>query len=525
MEVHPLKRPGLLVEKHFVVLILPFRHRLSPSTVRDELAAVDGHGAWQHWWTRFDDSGLQRILDDTYFFLPHVREMLFPETGLLSLGDASKKLQEARSIQNAPLSKLIGRLGPDPVLRLTAGKDLIGALRSTRLVFDADEDRFEAQMRVDWADVALFPQSVGILAMKVQILPDDPSGLNTDQLSDMLYYVHPVHQLTLNWKFAEWCPEGWETSFSSRDLVDAFLADLGDMEGQRMGSIPSLLKDRLENLRGDGCARYTSTSMGQVYSDAFSYYAFVCLGDDGPPPRQAEPPYDSLEEQAMFEFVEAADSSDPDFLPSARELERIRAEDSVGPWAAWRGVARGNRAIFLSHTATPFMTNTFAHNVESDYLNMWLLATFQKTRLSMMFGQLVRRSEALYGNLRSAQKMWDAYMAFENKHWFSEVTNKRQGRALYAWMQHAMDAEDIHDELSREVGELREHYERKDERTVSRILYFIAIIGPPLSILSALLGATKASDASWQFWSIAGCVVYVAVWFFYWASQRFLRRG
>ncbi|GAB4444676.1 MAG: hypothetical protein OHK0015_46230 [Chloroflexi bacterium OHK40] len=69
------------LSEHYTLLIYPFIHDLTPTRRAERLRALAPR--WRPWWSRLDQAAMTRALDDSYFFLPYVRELLFPETSSL----------------------------------------------------------------------------------------------------------------------------------------------------------------------------------------------------------------------------------------------------------------------------------------------------------------------------------------------------------------------------------------------------------------------------------------------------------
>lgn len=84
------------LESHFFLLIYSFHHTVGGNDRSQRLAQLNDR--WQPWWRRLEDGALQRALDDTYFFLPSIREMLFPEIAHLPVAmPLSKSSQRSNS--------------------------------------------------------------------------------------------------------------------------------------------------------------------------------------------------------------------------------------------------------------------------------------------------------------------------------------------------------------------------------------------------------------------------------------------
>jgi hypothetical protein len=110
---------GARVKQHFAILLYPFLHTLGGRDREARLQALDGY--WRPWLSRLDDRYLERTLDDTAFFLPHLRSLLFPETQLLDPNPRSPAaaLSEARALATSPIDELAGSRGPGAATRST----------------------------------------------------------------------------------------------------------------------------------------------------------------------------------------------------------------------------------------------------------------------------------------------------------------------------------------------------------------------------------------------------------------------
>src|SRR5919109_599662 len=121
-----LPTPDIKIAQHFTILVYPFRHGLLGRKRSNQLKRLADR--WQPWLSRLergpDRDSLKRALDDTYFFLPYIRRLLFPETALLIVGDASAQMKKARQLTQQTSDELAEELYakgvlPDGVLRLT----------------------------------------------------------------------------------------------------------------------------------------------------------------------------------------------------------------------------------------------------------------------------------------------------------------------------------------------------------------------------------------------------------------------
>src|ERR1035441_5985454 len=126
------------VADHYLVLVYPFLHKLrlgcGPQFGVDALPALGKR--WAPWFNRLEGapasgtgtpratstvSQLEDVLDDTYFFLPYVRDLLFPETGLPKLRglDVPAQVGPAAEIGAMSLPALLHEYPVDAMVRMT----------------------------------------------------------------------------------------------------------------------------------------------------------------------------------------------------------------------------------------------------------------------------------------------------------------------------------------------------------------------------------------------------------------------
>jgi hypothetical protein len=473
------------VESHFTMLVYPFYHVISDEARKARLQKL--HHRWHPWWRRFARDELKRTLDDTYFFLPYIREMLFPETAHLPAGDASQQVTEADELARLSTDQLAEKLLPAGVLRLTYNPEQLRALHPLRLEFERRNaqgkvvEDFSAPFNVCWADVALFPQHAGFLILKVEL---DENSLSVSRLNDFLYYLRLVHAPALDWQLANWNRTKAEAplTFKSRDLVDFLLQGLTNGHDYLDPTMEAFVERRRRS--GSGW-RYSATGAGQVYGQVFHQYSYACLASPAsttaqseitpataqPPPLAAtaspSPLFASPAQQALYELATCTQTTDPDYQPHSSGLQQIMEKSHIALWANWEGMALHDNVVFLGTLATHFTRRTLVHNVESDYFHLYLLTLYQKVRLSVLSGELMRRGANLHRNLREARSLWDAFVMFRNHYWFAEVTLRPQGTELYRRFQQGLDVFSLYEAISNEVRELQEYYEHKVERRVA----------------------------------------------------------
>jgi hypothetical protein len=268
------------IAEQFTILVYPFRHALRGRRRSKQLKRL--RHRWRPWFSRMDHNGLERTLDDTYFFLPYVRKLLFPETALLAEGDAPRQVTQALQLANRTTDDLAADLDAvaglsDGVLRLTYNPEHLNALHPLHLEFvrhhvtGGSVAAFSAPIRLWWVDVVLFPQNVGFLALKVQLGGEQVS---VNRLNDFLYYLRLVHPPTLDWQLATWQRTTAEAplTFESRDLVDFLLQGLTEGPEQCDATFDAFISRLYQNR---SIWRYSATGQGQVYGQAFRQYTYA----------------------------------------------------------------------------------------------------------------------------------------------------------------------------------------------------------------------------------------------------------
>jgi len=174
-------------------------------------------------------------------------------------------------------------------------------------------------------------------------------------------------------------------------------------------------------------------------------------------------------------------------------VRRLLQQGRIAIWANWQALALHSNVVFLARRATPFTRGPLAHNLESDYFVLYLLALYQRSRLSRFAGELVRQSGGMHLNLREARWLGEEFTMFRNRYWYTEVTQRPQGKEIYDRFQQGLDVSRLYQRVSDEVRALEGYYEGWQARRTSAMLAIIAFIGLPLSIISTLFGSPLGS--------------------------------
>lgn len=526
---------------HFTILVYPFVHSLTGS----ERAARLGEPKllskrWYPGWRRLDHKQLKVALDDTYFFLPYIRRTFFPETACLPVDDIAKQVGTAQELAGLSASQLVERLGRDgrdAVLHLTYDPEWVDALHPLQFGLERTEqgkvvESFQARVRLEWIDLFLFPQSVGFLAIKAR-MEDQEAAVPIDKLVDFLDYLHLIHPPTIDWQLATWQSEYQQdrVTFTTRDLVDYLLQGLSEEEAQSKNSdkgqtrpkMYTTLKAFVEDQRLHGSVpRYSVTEEGQVYGNVFHQLTYACL-DGSLAGAMCRSPFTSAVQQAVYELATGKLVTERDYEPHKDGLARILKTGYMALWANWEGMALHDRVVFLGKYPDGFPFKALPHNVESDYFQLYMLTLYQKVRLSMMTGEMMRKDMDLRRNLDKARSLWDSLMMFRNRYWFPEVALKPQGDELYHRFRQGLGVQALYDHVRQEMRVLEEYYERKGERRIENLLNILAFFIVPAEILVHFFGHALVEHATWldlAEWSVFAYVVAVLAW---WAWGRWGR--
>ena len=495
----------------FTLLIYPFRHKLIGTRDRRHLKQLSTR--WKPWWRRLvDEKGsvpLTRALDDAYFFMPYICKLLFPETACLRPGGDSQEIKQeverARQLASLPVGQLAEKLPPHGMLRLTYDAQALAILNGLQLTFG---EEFSATVSLKWIDVALFPQHVGFLILKAQL--DEPNP-TTDKLNDFLYHVRFVHPPKVGWRLAHWnlAMAGQTLTFSNQELIEFLLQGFAPGSNDHASTLDAYLSGQHQD---NTPRRFSTSEEGQVFGQTLHEYTYACFGtspeaqysQEGeaetlpsiPGHRNKGPIFDSTAQRVAYELVTCTQTSLPDYEPHPDGLKQLMANGRIALWTNWEGIALHDNVVFLGTVATPFTRGDLAENVENDYFYLYLLALYQKMRLSIFSGELMRQNDDLYRNLEEARAMVDSFVEFRNHYWFANVTFKPQGTTIYQQFQRGLNVESLYESVSHEVNELQEYYERKADRRREALLFFLTFVGLPAGLLAAMFGAVLFDEGA-----------------------------
>jgi hypothetical protein len=464
------------LREQYVIATYPFVHNLDAPTRLSRLRALDGR--WAPWWTRLDQQAIDYAIDDSYFFLPYVRSLLFPELATFPEAEIVQQREAVLRDVRAGTSALAEQLDEDGVLRLTLADAAIAPLRQLTISGKNDQNANQTvQVDVCWIDLFVLPRA-GFLTLKLQLAANQPPDHGA--LFALLNGVRRIYGANLASPPTPWQIGATQTPIAARTLVDFLL--LGFAVPLPAEGLPTLASFQASVDAGNHQYQYSLTSAGQVYGDSFRLYCYAHLDM---PADQPAAPFPSTRERLLYDLTNGrASGPDTIYEPHPQRLNSLFADHGIQLWAGWSALALPDRVCFLAYE--PASAQVIAHTTEHDYFWLYLLALYQKLRLSMFAGEMMRNRDNLHADLINARVHWSEFIRFRNHYWFVEVTPRPQGDAIYDRFQHGLGVSELYSTISEEVHQLQEFYEQQAQRNTEMWLGYLTIAGTIIAVPSLL---------------------------------------
>lgn len=551
----------LSTERHFVILTYAFNHCFVFSKQGEhQLANLDTF--WDLWWNRFEGKNINQAVDDTYFFLPHVRSLLFPE-----VTNTPKSTDWQAWLSKITHEDIEQKVSPTSCLHLTRKLETFD--QKFHLEMNSQYEQFQCEIQIHWVDVWLFPQSAGFLTLKVELVTDSqdssfPSPLKIKDLTNVLYHLRLVQPPNITWTMLRWRSRGTPTlDFTSQDLVDYLLQGLTKVSA----SIDyHTIGQYVLALQQNSVPRYSTTDIGMAYGQSFRLFMYACLDETSAPMAKSavyaeeqaessseaqharseanpevhhdEPPsqmellvkqlltkmesqslFEDVAQQSLYEMATCTDTSLTNYKPHANGVKKLFDQGYIAIWDNWQAMALHDNTVFLATIPNGFTRFALPHNIEGDYFQLYMLCLYQKVRLNWFSGELIRRHVNLYKNLREARNLWEDFIHFRNNIWFGDVTFRPQGYELYRSFQRGLGSKDLYETVSCDIRELQDHYETKAERRIGDLLNVLTLVGLPIGILAEVYGDHLLNVEEWPgFLVVAGIIL--IVWIGGWIAWR-----
>lgn len=473
---------------------------------------------WEPWWLRKERQGLlERSLDDTFFFLPYVRALLFPETSPLNKDDSSehprRTIERVRRRLQGSLAEWAENLGPGGVQRMTLRPDALGFRECT--IVPGNGGMSAQTAAIEWIDALLFPQRTGFLLIRISA----PSGIDSASFADLLYLSCMVHPPNLEFSLPRWeASVGGETvRFVLRDMCESLVAGMN-----KHGAAEELSTRCRLTIRQDlawladhpGSIRYVFTPEGQTYGTRLRHFTLACLAQLEPG-WTTDPLETRIDLQKYFEtpgdwlaheLATMTSFADPAFRPRRDELSSTFASVRYRYWENWSllGVREGVAAV--GEYASDWTENKQPAIFDADYLPLYLLTLYQDIRLSVLAGEIQSRTTDPAHELDQANRYLDELLTFRNYYWFVEPTSLPQGIALYTLFQRSLGLPTLFASIRDELVELQSYFNsrvseqnrkvsEKNQKQLDRIQHWglrFALASLAISFLSLLVAGISA---------------------------------
>lgn len=459
--------PSLRIDTQvaYTYAIYPFLHALEGKDRARRLQQLQER--WQHAWLRLPDKELREVWDDTRFVVPPLRRVLFPETALLSqaVSENSLVFEEVRQHLKAPLPDLDLRLVTpyESVRRLTFQADALSAYHQVAIAgwkLREDASRWDWSVpfpvHIEQIRVWLFPQRVGFLVLKLRLQMENPP---VDQYVEWLYYLGQVLPRTSSWILPRW--QFGNEALEARVFLDRLLAGLIDPDDSE------------------------THEFGQAYGRSFHLYNYASLTQATAPLADApDAPFGTQFRRALYELATCTLTKDPNYVPSAETLQAMLQQNWLALWANWEALALQDHVFYLAKNHLGFL----GRNVENDYLNLYLLTLYQKTRLRLLAGELQILQAEARPPLDKAKRLRQQFVEFRNHYWFEEASIRPQGNNVYRRYQQGLEVRPLYEEVKTELDELEEYYREQTSKRIASAINVLTFLGVPVGIAAELFG-------------------------------------
>jgi hypothetical protein len=210
-------------------------------------------------------------------------------------------------------------------------------------------------------------------------------------------------------------------------------------------------------------------------------------------------------------------------MPHPAHLHQLLRHQQIALWQDWQALALHDNVVFLGAGPHGLPRWTLAENVEQDYFNLYLVALFQKLWLSVMFSEMVRPRNRLGQTLPAVRRLFEAFLLFQNRYWFLELTRRPLPTEIYRRFQQGLGVPALYEELAAQIRELHQHYLCQSLRRVFRLSSSVVVVAWPLALLISLF-TSKLLDREQWFLALAVSVpIYLAIFGVFlarnWASR------
>jgi hypothetical protein len=155
--------------------------------------------------------------------------------------------------------------------------------------------------------------------------------------------------------------------------------------------------------------------------------------------------------------------------------------------------------VFLATEDLEFTRSTLAHNIENDYLPLYIYTLYQKHQLLIYADDLMREVAHARRNSRGVRSLMDRFVNFRHQYWFNEITRKAQGTDLYHKLQEGLEIPALYQLVTASVNDAQAYYQDLRDRRGRLLLTLLSLIFGPVTVV---LGAMRVFlDSEFPWWT------------------------
>jgi hypothetical protein len=499
---------------HFTFAIYPFSHEVRGKERQARLQVLASR--WAPWWSRLPDDQLASVRDDSYFFLPYIRGVLYPDAVRFEAeppgGSVADWVPTLRAWTGEGLPAFDRELPPGSLIRLTCRDPLRSALARFRVVqHDPSQGggrTCEVEARLEWLDAVLFPTGIGFLIAKVGLCGAAPP---LSHLIELNYALRTVQPPTLSWRLPVLQFENVENGLRVRDLLE-FLT-------QGISGAVRPLETELSTFRPEASSKQSDSENhpGKGYGERCQLFCYGCIqAADAERAGLPAGPFSELADRLLFEIAACIglgqSVNNPAWVPSAEQVQRLTAENRVAPWRCWRAMVLKDSVVFLGTEDLPFNRHALSHNIESDYLPLYLYTLHQRSQLFLFAESLTRDAAQAKPDMAALRSLMEQFVNFHKQYWFNEVTRSPLGGDLYHKFQQGLEIPALYSLVTGTVKDVRDYYEELRDRKLQFFLNALTFVFVPMGVALAASPLVLSKDT--PVWShfVAIAVVVAGTW-------------
>jgi hypothetical protein len=496
-----------MTESATFYLQYPFRHTFADAQlVSPSLPSATG---WSHWYGRLTTESFAVAVDHSYSFIPPLRAMLSPEligrdreeivsSGLPTAGDIpGVRAAMVPATAVATWSKQYGYRA----LRLTWLRDSLWLHRSLTLEIREPQGSRQSEFTIDWVDVLLFPDHVGMLMVRVQ-----PQIDSMDETAELARYIKKIayrRRLTVDLPTIRQT-DGAQTSWA--DILKIVLADL--TSGSPLESV-------------------TTSSHGVNWD--LAVIAGVAASRD-------IEPFESRLEHAAFCIATGRASSKLANTPTPSQLKTLREQQTVHIWSSWLALYHYDNLTFTVDTSNERLTAEFQshrENFEQEYVMLFAVALAQQSALDLLSTDIASIPPSVNVAQAKLSQLEDDIARFNTRFLFDQVGTTPVGVPLYAMLAKSLRLNQYHVQVYADADRLRSHLDAKqlrrqaeNTRRSETLLQFLTIVALPLTVIVTLLAprlievSTLKNRSPTELWEATGAFVLILVVIWWIAHTR-----